>query len=322
MQNRMDARPSTRLIFATSLSLICFQALAAIPSASDIQTPAVGDHALRILSPNLLELFLVNTKQPDPGSVNMWDWVDAEQSFIQPNTSSVKVIINGQTNSVSGIGFKRRPLYAPLLYWDLRIGNQLYLRLNTSIPVGASVQVINNGTLWPTNMIFAATAGPLRYSPAIHVNQEGYVPSYPKKAAVGYYLGSLGEMTIPTNKFLIANAQTGSTVYQSTLTLRPDSGYQYTPTPYQSVYEADFSSFTTPGEYFLVVPGMGASFPFRIDDGIAMDFARTYALGMFHQRSGMHHALHSLHSCRRPYRACRRPHQCSSSFRFHLADRF
>ncbi|HVV00696.1 MAG TPA: glycoside hydrolase family 9 protein, partial [Verrucomicrobiae bacterium] len=30
-----------------------------------------------------------------------------------------------------------------------------------------------------------------------------------------------------------------------------------------------------------------ASLPFRIDEGIAMDFARTYALGLFHQRSGM-----------------------------------
>lgn len=287
MQTRMGTGPSTRLIIAASLSFICLQILAAIPSASDIQTPAVGDHALRILSPNLLELFLVNTKQPDPAAVNLWDWVDSNQNFIAPNTSSVKVVINGQTNNISSIGFKRRPLYAPLLYWDLRIGNQLYLKLNTSIPVGASVQVINNGTLWPTSMTFAATADPLRYNPAIHVNQEGYLPAYSKKAAVGYYLGSLGEMTIPTNKFLIANAQTGATVFQGTLNLRVDVGYQYAPTPYQSVYEADFSTFTTPGEYLLVVPGMGASFPFRIDEGIGMNFARTYALGMYHQRSGM-----------------------------------
>jgi len=272
-----------------SLLLVLLQHLcasAAIPSAADIQTPEIGDHALHLLSPNLLELFLVNTKQPDPGGVNLWDWVNGEQNFVSPDTSSVKVIINGQTNIVSSIGFKRRPLYAPLLYWDLRIGNQLYLRLNTSIAVGASVQVINNGTLWPTNVLFTATADPLRFNPAIHVNQEGYLPSYPKKAAIGYYLGNLGEMTIPTNKFFIANAQSGSTVYQGTLTVRPDVGYQYTPTPYQLVYEADFTSFTTPGEYLLVVPGMGASLPFRIDHGIAMDFARTYALGMFHQRSG------------------------------------
>ena len=93
-------------------------------------------------------------------------------------------------------------------------------------------------------------------------------------------------MVIPTNKFLIVDAQSGVTMYQGTLTQRLDVGYQYTPTPYQNVYEADFSSWTTPGEYRLEVPGMGASLPFRIDEGIGLDFARTYALGMFHQRGG------------------------------------
>ena len=35
-----------------------------------------------------------------------------------------------------------------------------------------------------------------------------------------------------------------------------------------------------------MVPGLGASLPFLIDDGIAMAFARTYALGLYHQRCG------------------------------------
>ena len=258
----------------------------AIPAATDIQPPAIGDHALHILTPTLLELFLVNTKQPSPARVDSWDWVNDQQNFVAPDMSSVRVIVNGQTNVAAGIGFKRRPLYAPLLVWDLRIGNELYLRLSNHIADGASVQVINNGTLWPTSMIFAAVADPLRYSPAIHVNQEGYLPAYSKKAAVGFYLGDMAEMAVPTNKFLLVSTQNGATVYQGTLTLRADVGYNYTPTPYQNVYEADFSSWTTPGEYRLVVPGMGASLPFRIDEGIAMSFARTYALGMFEQRGG------------------------------------
>ena len=276
------------LRFLPGLLVLSFlqSASAAIPMAVDIQTPGTGDHALHILSPNLLELFLVNTKQPDPARVNSWDWVNAQQNFVAPDMSSVKVIVNGQTNIVTGVGFKRRPIYAPLLAWDLRIGNELYLRLSNHIADGAPVQVINNGTLWPTNMTFAAVADPLRYNPAIHVNQEGYLPGYPKKAIVGYYLGDMAEMAVPTNKFLLVSAQSGATVYQGTLTLRTDTGYMYTPTPYQNVYEADFSSWTTPGEYRLVVPGMGASLPFRVDEGIAMAFARTYALGMFHQRGG------------------------------------
>jgi hypothetical protein len=148
------------------------------------------------------------------------------------------------------------------------------------------VQVTNDGSLWPTNLIFAAGADPLRYSPAIHVNQEGYLPAYSKKAIIGYYLGDLGEMNFPTNRFSVINTQTGATVYQGSLTLRQDVGYLYTPTPYQNVYEADFSSVTAPGEYRVAVPGLGCSMPFRVDEGVAMAFARTYALGMYEQRSG------------------------------------
>ena len=279
--------------FVAGLLCLLFSpvACAAIPIDIDIQTPQVGDHALHILSPNLLELVLVNTKQPDPAPVDSWDWVNGQQLFVSPVFSSLKVMVAGKNDAVTGFGFKRRPVYAPLLNWDLRIGNQLYLLLSSPIPDGATVQVINGGTLWPTNLAFTAVADPLRFNPAIHVNQEGYLPAYPKKAAVGYYLGDMGEMTIPSSKFQIVNTQTGTTLYEGTLTRRKDVGYNYSPTPYQNVYEADFTSVTAPGEYRLAVPGMGASVPFRIDEGIAMDFARTYALGIFEQRSGFDVAL-------------------------------
>ncbi len=274
------------------LALVCLQRAAATEAMSvDLQMPRPGDHSLHILSPNLLELVLVNTKQPQPARVDSWDWVNDQGYFVSPDLSRVKVIVNGQTNIVTGVGFKRRPLYAPLAAWDLRIENHLYLQLSNPLSDGQPVQVVNDGTLWPTNMQFAAVTDPLRCSPAIHVNQEGYLPAYPKKANIGYHLGDLGEMAIPTNSFSIVNAQSGATVYQGTLTPRPDVGFTYTPTPYQNVYEADFSSFTAPGEYRVLVPGMGASLPFRIDEGIGMDFARTYALGLFHQRSGFNVAM-------------------------------
>jgi hypothetical protein len=57
------------------------------------------------------------------------------------------------------------------------------------------------------------------------------------------------------------------------------------------VLEADFSSFTNAGEYKLVVPGLGASYPFFIDDGVAAAFARAYELGLYEQRCGTNNAL-------------------------------
>ena len=158
------------------------------------------------------------------------------------------------------------------------------------------------------------------------MNQEGYLPAFPKKAIVGYYVGSLGELPIPTNTFLLVDAQSGATVFQGTLTQRSDVGYTYTPTPYQKVYQADFSSFTTPGEYRVVVPGMGASLPFRIDEGIGMDFARTYALGIFEQRSGFNVAMpftrftHAIDHTHARVRAdeCGRIRTCSPGRRFRI----
>ncbi len=280
--------PSRAFRLTALLALLMLQsASGAVGLDPDIRTSQIGDHALRILSPNLLELFLVNTKQPDPARVDSWDWVNGQQLFVAPDLSRIKVAVNGQTKTITRVGFKRRPRYAPLLTWDLRIGNHLFLQLSDSIPPGATVQVTNDGTLWPTNLDFTTISDSQRYSPAIHVNQEGYLPAYRKTAAVGYYLGDLGEMPVPTNRFFLTSTPSGAIVLDGTLTRRQDTGYQYTPLPYQNVYEADFSAWTNSGEYQLVVPGLGMSLPFRIDEGIAMDFARTYALGIYEQRSGM-----------------------------------
>src|SRR6266446_1376602 len=109
---------------------------------------------------------------------------------------------------------------------------------------------------------------------------------------VGYYLGSLGELAVSSQEgFKLVNVQTSATVYQGSLVARPDVGFTDNPAPYQKVLEADFGSFTNAGQYQLVVPGLGASFPFRIDEGVAMCYARTYALGLYHQRCGTSNAL-------------------------------
>jgi len=53
-----------------------------------------------------------------------------------------------------------------------------------------------NKPLGPATARFTATVDPLRYSPAIHVNQVGYAPGLSKKAMLGYFLGSLGELEL------------------------------------------------------------------------------------------------------------------------------
>ncbi|HYG35856.1 MAG TPA: glycoside hydrolase family 9 protein, partial [Clostridia bacterium] len=215
-----------------------------------------------------------------------WNFVDAEGNFKPPAAGSFMVTADGQTVGVAGVGFKRRPLYASMKTYDLRIENSLYLQLAEPVSDHQTIEVTNpDGSVWSSEIEFAAASNPLRYSPAIHVNQEGYMPNFTKQARVGYYLGSLGEMNIPASAgFKLVDANTGQQVYQGALMQRLDVGYQYTPAPYQKVYVADFTDFNTPGEYRVVVPGLGGSLPFLIDEGIAMSFARAYGLGLYHQR--------------------------------------
>jgi hypothetical protein len=255
----------------------------------NLDLPPVGTTLLRIVTPTLLEVSLVTTKAADPATLTQWTFVGASgQPSTLPLASNFVVQSGAATIGVQQVGFKRRTIYAPLSHYDLRIGNWLYLVLASPLADGATVSVDDaSGQLWTAPTPYTATFDPMRFSPALHVNQTGYVPSLPKHAFVGDYLGTLGELTVPATTFSLVDRATGNTAFQGTLTPRLDTGFPFMPAQYQQVLDADFSSFQTPGQYQIVVPGMGASYPFVVDDGTAMAFARTYAQGMYNQRCGV-----------------------------------
>jgi hypothetical protein len=259
----------------------------------NLDLPAVGATALRVVAPTVLELELVTTKAIDPAPVTGWSFIDAtgDPSALPPASNFI-VHVGGATITVSQVGFKRRPIYAPLSHYDLRIGNWLYLVTTTPIADGALVSVDDaSGQLWQGPTSYTATVDPLRYGEAIHVNQSGYDPALSKHAFIGSYLGNLGELPITATAFSLVDRALGKTVFQGTLTPRKDSGFPFSPAQYQAVLDADFSTFQTEGQYQLEVPGLGASYPFVIADGAAMAFARTYAEGMYNQRCGVAKAL-------------------------------
>jgi hypothetical protein len=245
----------------------------------------VGEHELRVLSPSLLELGIVKTQAPDLEGRNALDWATYQRQGAGPAEFEVTTG-EGAVVPVEAVGFKRRVLYAPLQKRDLRIQNSLYLRLGVPLQEGQRVEVKNpSGKLWNADIGFVAQMDAARWSPAIHVNQVGYGPRLPKKAMVGYYLGSLAEMEVATaHGFALVKADSQEEVYQGSLVLRTEKGFNF-PT-YQRVWEADFSPWQTPGTYRLRVPGLGSSLPFRIDEGVLGVFTRTYALGLYHQRCG------------------------------------
>jgi hypothetical protein len=257
-----------------------------------LEMPVVGAHGLRILSPTLLELTLITTKKPDPARLAQWDFVGPNSQLNLPSLDQFAVSTAGKKLAVKKVGFRRRPIYAPLKKRDLRIGNYLYLELANPITDGDVVEVKNpDARFWSEKTRFIAKADPMRWSPVIHVNQEGYVPAFAKKAMIGYFLGSLGEMKLTEPGFNLVETTSGKTVFSGELVARRDIGYTYDVPQYSQVFEADFSKFKQSGEYRIQVAGLGASFSFRIDDGIAADFARTFALGLYHQRCGCANSL-------------------------------
>ncbi len=284
-----------RTVFILLLPLLCLvrPTLAAEAPGefwSEMELP--GSRELRVLTPVLLELNLVQTKAPDPARLENWDFVAADGSARLPDpTQFVVTVGNRPPVRVVAVGFRRRTTYAPLGGRDLRIGSSLYLQLETPVGPGESVRVENpDGKLWPANWMWTAEAAPLRLSPAIHVNQAGYDPALPKLALVGSYLGSLGELAVPEDAgFQLVEAASGTIVHRGALRPRPDHGFPFR--SYQRVIEADFSGFRTPGTYRLSVPGLGASAPFTIGDGLAANYARTFALGLYHLRCGADNAL-------------------------------
>jgi hypothetical protein len=279
-----------------ALALAALSGLAAeagrpLDALNPLELPRVGDFGLRVLAPDVLELALVTTKKAD-APPERWNFIGENFKPGLPAPAAFAVKADGKPVAVAEVGFKRRPIYAPLKQRDLRIGNWLYLKLAAPVADGAAVSVANpDGSLWKEEK-FEAKALPGRLSPAIHVNQVGYLPNAPKKALVGFYLGSLGELPVPEGTpFEVQDAARGTAAFSGKLKPRPDQGWAYKVTPYQRVMEADFTALAKPGEYRLAVPGLGASFPFTVGEEAAACLARTWALGLYHQACGMANAM-------------------------------
>ena len=250
--------------------------------------PVAGDTGIRMLTPSLVEVARINTKpSPTVQGADTWNFVTPAGVFTAPAAGTCVVKVDGTPVAHTISGFRRRVLHAPMVVRDIRIDNRIFIQLAQPVAEGSSVSVETVG--WESsgslaNYTTTLTAG--RRSPAVHTNHEGYQTIGPKQAMVGYFLGNLGELAIPSTSFSLVDDATGTVVHTGTLTERKDVGFAYSPIPHQQVWQADFSSFTTPGKYRLMIPGLGGSLSFRIADDMLMNFVRSYAQGLYNQRCG------------------------------------
>ncbi len=132
-------------------------------------------------------------------------------------------------------------------------------------------------------------------SRALKANQFGYIPDALKYAYLGDWLGSAGTLSLEgcTNEFQVVDAKTGKVAFTGKPALRmPHDRKEELSTSTlhnltgEDVYELDFSALTTPGEYYVLVPGVGRSYGFRIANDVYDEPFRVCTRAILHQRCG------------------------------------
>jgi hypothetical protein len=260
----------------------------AIEPWDTVRIPEVGEFRMLVLTPTVVELDLVTTKERAGGGKD-WDFVDAFGLLILPEVKSMRLVSEGHEYPIRRLGFKRRTLYAPLGRWEPRIGNAIYLELPESLKAGAAVRFEDGdgAVSLGGRLSFEATYSPEGWSPLVHVNEVGYARGFAKIAKVGGYLGSLGELDLAGfNSFYVRNSQTGEIVFRGEADSLADSGFGKAGHPYHHVLHLDFTPVDAEGVYVVGIEGVGESSPFPVSDGYWACLARTYALGTLHQRCG------------------------------------
>jgi endoglucanase len=176
----------------------------------------------------------------------------------------------------------------------------LYLYLPTALQSGKSYTItLSNLAKNKNTFTFKYDETTLR-SESIHVNNIGYSTAATSKYGYVYHwLGDKGGLDLSGfagKNFNIINTTTKQSVFSGKVVFRKSKSNVETNqagnTPNQNfnsadVYECDFSSVNTEGDYVLSVEGIGCSFPFKIGaDAFREPYFWTMK-GLYHNRSGI-----------------------------------
>ena len=144
-------------------------------------------------------------------------------------------------------------------------------------------------------------------SEAIHVSQVGFSLQAPKYAYFSQWMGDfnydvhqnggLEADDLVGQDFWLIKTSDQAVAFTGTIAKRRDKSEQETVSnefgpeknyTHANVYEMDFSSFQSAGEYKVVIPGIGSSYPFEIATDAYADAFHTAMQGLFFQRSGIY----------------------------------
>ena len=232
------------------------------------------------------------------------------------------VTINGSAVTVKAYGRRTKlECYQPE-GWPFKgfVGHDLFLDLGVPLHDGDMVIVNVDSTVTAgcrTAMLHYDEKNTL--SRSIKVNQVGYLPHDIKVGYLGCWMGSMPEgdeeqaitpeaIPLPAEgasldydslasyalrfhaapSFQIVDDASGSTVWRGSSTLIHNGRYADGTINHagENVYELDFSTFTVPGRYRLVVEGVGSSLPFDIRNDVYLHAFKVQAQGIYSHRCG------------------------------------
>lgn len=182
------------------------------------------------------------------------------------------------------------------LWWTDTYRHTIFLLLPRPLASGRSYRIVMSNVGSQREEFPLAFDERASVSRSVKVNQYGYVPGAKKYAYVGAWLGSAGHLPLgeAMKEFAVVDRKTGQTVLRGTPVLRMGHEQKEKLSTSASgnltgedVYELDLTPLDTPGEYFVVVPGVGRSLDFRIAGDVYREPFYICARGIFHQRCGI-----------------------------------
>ncbi|WP_310831990.1 InlB B-repeat-containing protein [Paenibacillus pedocola] len=176
-------------------------------------------------------------------------------------------------------------------FGSIQVSYRAYLKLPSSVKFkeGLNYTVTINPAVAKVNEqnTFAFKFDLEQPNLVIHSNQVGYPSEGPKIAYLSHWTGQ-GSVEFGAYKnFYIMDKNTGKKVFTGTVT--PPNPFVLDKWTYSYIYKLDFSSFKAEGEYYLYIPGVGVSYPFKIETSIYKDkIGYTITRALFMQRDGDH----------------------------------
>lgn len=182
---------------------------------------------------------------------------------------------------VNELGDRARLVGSPLrACFDFEVGHYAYLRLPEALTNGSAIRITQkDGRFAEIRFDDHAVV-----TPAIKVNQVGYVTDAPGKFAyLGAWIPTVGPVDYSAfNSFELCRESDGKVVMRGVLAVR-STNVVYSG---EIVYEMDFSAVRQEGRYFICIPGLGRSWPFLISASALGEAFYVAAKGFYHQRCG------------------------------------